>query len=75
MDFILSSYIDKVIMHKNKRIAIVMIAGVVLVTSIHFFAGCSDKSTWPSNRVEADSGTRLVMGTFAHVVAVAFLAT
>ncbi len=47
---------------RNVRIAIGIIVGVCLVAALCF---------WPEGRVEADSGYRLVMGTFARVVAVA----
>ena len=47
---------------KNLRIAIGIVVGVFLITVLFF---------WPKGRIEADSGNRLVMGTFARVVAVA----
>jgi len=47
---------------RNVRIAIGIIVGVCLVAALYF---------WPEGRVEANSGYRLVMGTFARVVAVA----
>ncbi|MHC4462291.1 MAG: FAD:protein FMN transferase [Planctomycetota bacterium] len=46
---------------KNVQIAIGIIAGVCLIAALYF---------WPEGRIEADSGHRLVMGTFARVVAV-----
>ena len=54
---------ERVFMNKqNTRIAIGIIVGVGLIAALYF---------WPERRVEADSGRRLVMGTFARVVAVA----
>jgi len=47
---------------QNTRIAIGIITGVCLVAALHF---------WPKGQVQLDSGHRLVMGTFAHVIAVA----
>jgi len=47
---------------RNVRIAVGIIVGVCLVAALYF---------WPEGRVEANSGYRLVMGTFARVVAVA----
>jgi len=35
------------------------------------FVGIEEESPWPAERVDVDSGTRLVMGTLAHVIAVA----
>jgi len=47
---------------QNTRIAVGIIIGVCLVAALYF---------WPKGRVETDSGHRLVMGTFAHLKAIA----
>ena len=47
---------------QNTRIAIGIIAAVCLIAALRF---------WPTSPAEADSGHRLVMGTFARVVVVA----
>ena len=47
---------------KNLRIAIGIVVFASLIAVLFF---------WPEGRIEADSGNRLVMGTFARVVAVA----
>lgn len=47
---------------QNTRIAIGIIVGVCLIAALYF---------WPEARVQADSDRRLVMGTFARVIAVA----
>ena len=51
-------------MGKKNRHILIAAAGISLVTALYFFAG-------RARRVESDSGHRLVMGTFARVVAVA----
>ncbi|MHC4570737.1 MAG: FAD:protein FMN transferase [Planctomycetota bacterium] len=57
-------------MDKKRRIAIEIIVFTSLIVALYFFVS-GDKSFWPKGRVEADSGHRLIMGTFAHIVAVA----
>ncbi len=47
---------------QNVRIAIGIIVGLCLIVALYF---------WSKGQVEADSGHRLVMGTFTRVVAVA----
>jgi thiamine biosynthesis lipoprotein len=47
---------------QNTRIAIGIIAAICLIAALRF---------WPTSPAEADSGHRLVMGTFARVVVVA----
>ncbi len=59
-------------MSKKDRIFIEIIIGLGLVTAaVYFFVGTEKKSTWPAGRVEASSGHRPIMGTFARIVAVA----
>lgn len=59
-------------MNKKDRIFIEIIVGLSLITAaLYFFVGTPNKSIWPADRVDADSGSRLVMGTFAHIIAVA----
>jgi len=57
-------------MSRNRRIAVEIIVFTSLIVALYFFVP-GDKSFWPKGRVEADSGHRLIMGTFAHIVAVA----
>ena len=57
--------------NKNRRIAIEIVVAAALIVGLYFFIARRDESIWPKHRVEADSGHRLVMGTFAHIVAVA----
>jgi len=47
---------------KNLRIAIGIVVFASLIAALYF---------WPTGPIEADSGHRLVMGTFARIVAVA----
>jgi len=65
---------------QNRRIAIGIIGGGSLIVLLYFFVSSGNESIWPkgrvpplgeAGRVEADSGHRLIMGTFARVVAVA----
>ncbi len=58
-------------MKEKRHIAIGVIVGASLFVALYFFAGTKDKSIWPSERVDVDSGYRLIMGTFAYVIAVA----
>jgi thiamine biosynthesis lipoprotein len=55
----------KVFMSAKKRIIIEAVIGAVLITGLYLFA---EK---PQNRIELDSGHRLIMGTFARVIAIA----
>lgn len=55
---------------KKKRITIELIVGIILIAVVYFFVSARDKSVWPKDRVTADSGKRIVMGTFANVTAV-----
>ena len=56
---------------KHRRIAIGLIAGISLIAAVYFFTGTANKPAWAGGLVEVDSGRRLIMGTFARVVAVA----
>ena len=58
-------------MKKNSRIVMEVIIGVFLIAGFYFFIGGGDKSIWPKGRIALESGNRLVMGTFARIVAVA----
>lgn len=59
-------------MSRKDRIFLEVIVGLILITgAVYFFVGEVKESVWPKGRVEADSGQRVVMGTFARVVAVA----
>lgn len=58
---------------ENRRAVIGIFVGILLIAAICFFVyreKGADGSLWPRGRVEADSGRRPVMGTFARVVAV-----
>jgi len=48
---------------QNRRLAIVIIVGLSLIMTLYIFG--------TKRRVEADSGYRLIMGTFAHLKAIA----
>ncbi len=48
---------------QNRRLAIAIIVGVSLIVALYF--------SWPEGRVETDSSYRLVMGTLAHLKAIA----
>ena len=50
--------------NKSHRLAIDIIVAVSLLAVLYF--------SWPKKRIEADSGYRLVMGTFAHLKAVSY---
>jgi len=56
---------------QNRRIVIGVIGCAALIVALCFFISTEEKTIWPKGRIEADSGNRLVMGTFARVVAVA----
>ena len=59
-------------MSKKDRIFLEIIIGLILITAaVYFFIEPQKESTWPSERVDIDSGRREVMGTFARVIAVA----
>lgn len=59
-------------MKKKDRIFIEIIVGLSLIAAaIYFFVGVPEKSIWPAGRVDVNSGVRVVMGTLAHVIAVA----
>lgn len=47
---------------KSRRLAINFIVAACVLAAIYFY--------WPRKRIEADSGYRMVMGTFVHVKAV-----
>ena len=55
---------------QNRRIMIGVIGCAALIVALYFFISTEEKTIWPKGRIEADSGNRLVMGTFARVVAV-----
>jgi len=55
----------------HHRILFETIIGLGLVLVVFYFVGLRNKSIWPAGRVDVDSGHRLVMGTFARIVAVA----
>ncbi|UCF00225.1 MAG: FAD:protein FMN transferase [Planctomycetota bacterium] len=59
-------------MSKKDRIFLEVIIGLILITAaVYFFINPQKESTWPSERLDIDSGRREVMGTFARVIAVA----
>jgi thiamine biosynthesis lipoprotein len=59
-------------MNRKDRIFLEVIVGLILITgAVYFFVGEVKESVWPRGRIEVDSGQRVVMGTFARVVAVA----
>jgi len=57
-------------MDRKRRIAVEILVFASLIVALYFFIP-GDKSFWPRGRVQADSGHRLIMGTFAHIVTVA----
>ena len=59
-------------MSKKDRIFIEIIIGLSLITAaLYFFVEPRKESIWSADRVDIDSGKRVVMGTFARVIAVA----
>jgi len=65
-------HLERVSMNKqNIRIAIGIIVGICLIVALYFVVSATNESIWPRTRIEADSGHRLIMGTFARIVAVA----
>ncbi len=56
---------------QNRRIVIGVIGCAALIVALYFFISTRKQTIWPEGRIEADSGHRLVMGTFARIVAVA----
>lgn len=58
-------------MNRKYRIAIEIIVGGFLIAALYFYTPAKDKSVWTAGRVDVDSGMRVVMGTFVHVIAVA----
>ena len=56
---------------KQRSITIGIIAAALLVAAVFFFAGNANKQNRAGGLFEFDSGHRLIMGTFARVVAVA----
>jgi len=59
-------------MSKKDRIFIEIIIGLSLITAaLYFFVEPRRESVWFAERVHIDSGKRVVMGTFARVIAVA----
>ena len=58
-------------MNKHRRITIEIIVFASLIVALYFFAPAKDESVWSAGRVDVDSGMRMVMGTFARVIAVA----
>jgi len=59
-------------MKKRDRLFVEVVVGLLLITAaVYFFVGTGQESIWPAERIDLDSGMRLTMGTFCHVVAVA----
>ncbi|MGA1980716.1 MAG: FAD:protein FMN transferase [Sedimentisphaerales bacterium] len=59
-------------MKKKDRIFIEIVVGLILITAaVYFFVGVEKESIWTAGRADVDSGMRVVMGTFARVIAVA----
>ncbi|MCJ7693475.1 MAG: hypothetical protein MUO22_08685, partial [Sedimentisphaerales bacterium] len=58
-------------MNKGRRLVIEVIFFIFLVGVLYFVLPDRDASFWPKGRVDVDSGNRLVMGTFARIIAVA----
>jgi thiamine biosynthesis lipoprotein len=59
-------------MSKKDRIFLEIIVGLVLITAaFYFFVEPPRESTWSAERVDIDSGRRVVMGTFARIISVA----
>ena len=56
---------------QNRRIVIGVIGCAALIVVLCFFISTEKKTIWPEGRIETGSGHRLVMGTFARIVAVA----
>jgi len=58
-------------MDRNSRLVIEIIVFAFLIAALYFFAPAKDESVCSAGRVNVDSGMRVVMGTFARVIAVA----
>jgi len=61
-------------MSRKTRIAIEVIAGICLIILLYFFTraiSTEENRNWPKDRVEANSGNRIIMGTTVHAIAVA----
>jgi thiamine biosynthesis lipoprotein len=59
-------------MKKKDRIFVEIIVGLSLITvAVYFFFRVPEESIWPADRVDVDSGVRVVMGTLSKVIAVA----
>ena len=59
-------------MKQTDRLFVEVVVGLLLITAaVYFFVGTGQESIWPAERIDLDSGMRLTMGTFCHVVAVA----
>jgi len=58
-------------MNKGRRLTIEVVFFIFLVGVLYFVLPDRDASFWPKGRVDVDSGNRLVMGTFARIIAVA----
>ena len=58
-------------MNKGRRLVIEVVFFIFLLGVLCFIVPDGDESFWPKGRVEVDSGNRLVMGTFARIIAVA----
>ena len=58
-------------MNRKICIALGIIISVFSVSALYFLAGTGSESIEPKSLVDADSGQRLVMGTFANIIAVA----
>ncbi len=54
----------------NIRYILIVIVVLAVAAALHF-SRKAEESAWPKGRVNVDSGQRLVMGTFARIVAVA----
>ena len=65
-------FVERFFMKKKDRIFIEIIIGLSLITAaVYFFVGIEKELIWSAGRVDIDSGSRVVMGTFARVIAVA----
>ena len=58
-------------MNKGRRLIIEVLFFIFLLGVLCFIVPDGDESFWPKGRVDVDSGNRLVMGTFARIIAVA----
>jgi thiamine biosynthesis lipoprotein len=66
-----NSGVGRIFMDKSSRLVIEIIVFASLIAALYFFAPAEDKPVRPAGRVDVESVMRVMMGTFARVIAVA----